>query len=83
MSTVTNRARGPRVLALANGRHATLAPGQTADLDLAAHPVHDAWIAMRQLEVSGPAEPPALTAATETPTESVNERKRQRAAHVG
>ena len=54
MAIVTNTSRGERVLALADGRHATLAPGQARDLDLADHPVHAAWLRLGQITITRP-----------------------------
>ena len=77
MAAVTNRARSPRVLALADGGRATLAPGQSRDLDLAEHPVHTSWIANGTLTVSAPELPTPPPLPIE---ETVHERQHQ---HVG
>ena len=97
MATVTNLAKSERVLSLASGRPATLAPGESRELDLADHPVHDAWVKAGQVRITGSepvvAVPP--TAAVVQPTVTAtddedlpHERKRRtrgpaEPAHVG
>ena len=83
MARVTNKAKASRTFVLASGRSATLHPGTSDDLDLADHPVHDAWIAGGEVEVEapvslepyGPPPPPEVAIVSEEPA---HERKRQR-----
>ena len=91
MATVTNRAKSPRGFASVAGRHVTVAPGQTVEIDLPAeHPVHDAWVAAGHVDIVHPdipddaetetgGEPETDAAAPTEETEHVG--KRRRAVH--
>ncbi len=48
---VTNLGRAARGLQTSAGGTAMLEPGASADLDLARHPVHDAWVKAGEVRV--------------------------------
>lgn len=55
-SRVSNRSPSPRSLLTGAGPR-TLEPGETAELDLVPHPVHDAWEAAGEVEIAPPRHP--------------------------
>ena len=64
---VTNRSRGPRGLQTEAGTTHLVEPGETARLDLADHPLHQAWEAAGEIAIVEIKAEPSATSSTPHP----------------